>query len=335
MEDNKLEKYIKRIYEIKEQENKNITTDYLKEIASDMGMSEDDWEVINNTFVACLQRGQGFVKHNNYDDAILELKKAEEINPNHIEVLSSLMQAYLGRYELQKNINDASKAQNYAYQCLQVQPNHEVALSIISTLKLKLKSIKKNNAASGKTKKYAFFGLAVIITILSAFLIWKFSSPKQDLYATQKEGKNARILDDNKFYLVRTNSGNGLFIRESPHKEAKKTILMPDNSKVAVLKQGTEWSKIDFGGNVGWTYTQYLIEESKANTALKYERAIVKTVSGQGLIMRSAASTQASQITSLPEEAKVAILKKSYEWYYVEYGKYKGWVASRYLRLVE
>jgi len=129
-------------------------------------------------------------------------------------------------------------------------------------------------------------------------------------------------------YLVRTNSGNGLFVRKSPYKGAQKTVLMPDNSYVTMLEYGQEWSRISYNGQVGWTYTQYLIEASKAGQGLKYERATIRTYGGTGSVLKKSAYYYSQKIIDLPEGARVAVIRKEKDWYFVEYGSYKGWVHS-------
>ncbi|MEM7018021.1 MAG: hypothetical protein AAF512_11875, partial [Pseudomonadota bacterium] len=136
MNEQNLDAYVKKILEIeKGRLNHPLTQDELKDVAQNLGMSEGDWEAIQATFDAHLERGLGYLKYDNWEDAIAELDQAIILNPSHLAALFGLAQAQQKRWEATGDEVTKNKAEVHAKKCLDIDPGHDPALRLLSELK--------------------------------------------------------------------------------------------------------------------------------------------------------------------------------------------------------
>ncbi|TAF31557.1 MAG: hypothetical protein EAZ57_11295 [Cytophagales bacterium] len=108
----------------------------LKQLAFQMGMDEEDWLRIQRTLKAHLERGQGYCRYFNWEDAIAEFKQVITLNPNHVEALYGLSLAYKNIWLDSRQLRHQDRAFFYAKKCLMMNPKHDAALRLISDLKL-------------------------------------------------------------------------------------------------------------------------------------------------------------------------------------------------------
>lgn len=157
MDDNQiqLERYIQRIIQLKEQHDGILSIKYLKEIAGDLGIN---WNIIHQALYTHLKNGFGYLKQGNYNDAIYELKKAEELSPNNSDALFYLMQAFHNR----SKENDHLAAIGYGQKYLQINPGNEFAIKTVS-------SIKKRISSEHQLGRVILFLAPVIISIAMYF----------------------------------------------------------------------------------------------------------------------------------------------------------------------
>lgn len=128
--------YIQKLFEIqKSYQSKPLTEEEMKQVAMDMGMTEADWTAIQESFQAHLDRGEGFLKYGNWEDAIKELEQAVTINPHHVRAMSLLARSYQSRWKKYGKIEDALRAHHLAQRCIESNPGHDEMLKLISELK--------------------------------------------------------------------------------------------------------------------------------------------------------------------------------------------------------
>jgi len=90
-----IEEYVSKMLEVqKDQFEKPLTLDELKEIAFSIGMSESDWQASQRAMQQHLSNGKAHLKNKNWQDAVSELKQAAAINPYHEDTLYSLALSY-------------------------------------------------------------------------------------------------------------------------------------------------------------------------------------------------------------------------------------------------
>lgn len=141
-DDKSLERFVERIIEIQNSQNETLKEDDLKQIAIDMGMSENDWLALQKTFNAHLTRSKAFLNYKNWDDAIEEGEQAIIINPHNEEALYTLSYSYFKRWQHKRNPGDKEMAEKYADKVLHINPSHDEAIRLISSLRSQAKGPK-------------------------------------------------------------------------------------------------------------------------------------------------------------------------------------------------
>ncbi|WP_338767720.1 hypothetical protein WAF17_06375 [Bernardetia sp. ABR2-2B] len=132
-------------------QDKPLSKDEQQEIASQIGLSDADWQVVQDTYKAHLLRGQGFLKHQNYDDAIIELEQANVLDYNSIETTAILAKAHFDRFGEYSDEKDKQAAISYSKICLNQNPSHTPSLKMISDLKRKPKKRHTNTVIKKKS----------------------------------------------------------------------------------------------------------------------------------------------------------------------------------------
>ncbi len=192
--DKNLRAYFDKILEIqKQQQSRELSEAELKEIALEMGLSEGDWQAVEKTFQDYYQRGEGFLKHKNWEDAIAELKQALTLKPSHVATQYQIAQAYEGLWKEQKKQEYKELAIQHARQCLQLKADHSGALKLISDLKRN--PIKLASPSSANTRKIwlpAVVGLSLLFVAVTLVL---FLSPRSSSSTVQVEVKKSAPID--------------------------------------------------------------------------------------------------------------------------------------------
>ncbi len=147
-----LQAYLQKLLSIQDK----LTPQDLRRLAREMGLSEREWQLLQDECQDHVQRGMGFVRYQNWDDAIAELNQAHAINPLHPEALDGLAQAHQARWQTTGRESDREKAISFANKLLQEDPRHEASLQRISELKQPAMVHRKISA-------FPLRGLAVLI----------------------------------------------------------------------------------------------------------------------------------------------------------------------------
>lgn len=169
-----LEQFLKNIYAQKDAEkpDKTYSLEELKAIALSTGISEAEWNEFQEEFSKHLDRGIGYLRYNNYSDALKELEQAISINPYHTEALYQLARAYVLQWNAERKDNAREAALHHAQRCLEIDPKFEKAYKLISQLKKQQKIVKaqpvKRNAG---IKTLLIIGVVFGIGLAFFFLI--------------------------------------------------------------------------------------------------------------------------------------------------------------------
>ena len=142
---------------------------------------------------------------------------------------------------------------------------------------------------------------------------------------------------------VRTNSGIGLNLRESPSLSGAIITSVKNGEKVTVLQKSGSWCRVSAGGHEGFAATQYLdfgggsSAGSSGGTASKPQSGKVAVVSNprdtQVLNLRQSASLDAKVLAYYRNGAKVTILQPGSTWHKVQTADGKiGYMMAKYLK---
>ncbi|WP_338815569.1 hypothetical protein V9L05_23655 (plasmid) [Bernardetia sp. Wsw4-3y2] len=153
-------------------QDKPLSKNEQQEIAAQIGLSDADWQAVQETYKAHLLRGRGFLSHQNYDDAIAELEQANVLDYNSIDTTATLAQAHFERFREYADKKDKEAAISYSKICLNQNPSHNQSLKIISDLKRKPRKI--NTQIVTKRKSYIERNLFIILPLIIVFGILAF-----------------------------------------------------------------------------------------------------------------------------------------------------------------
>ncbi len=128
--------YVNKVLKLKEDdENPLITDEKVRSRALELMISEEEWDELLKEFREFSNRGQNHLRHNNYEDALVELTNALLLNPNDTNILYLCADANYGLWKERQRNSSKSQAIEYAEKCLEIYPSHDGAANIISLLK--------------------------------------------------------------------------------------------------------------------------------------------------------------------------------------------------------
>ena len=143
---------------------------------------------------------------------------------------------------------------------------------------------------------------------------------------------------------VKTNTGIGLNLRESPNLSGAIITSVKNGEKVTVLQKSGSWCRVSAGGQEGFVATQYLnfggSSGGSSGTTTKPQTGKVALVNNprdtQVLNLRKEASLDAKVLSYYRNGAKVTILQAGSTWHKVqtEDGKI-GYMMAKYLKVTD
>jgi hypothetical protein len=133
LDDEIFRQFIAKALEVQaENDAKDLSEEEMRQVAASMGITPADLETAYNAY---WQRGSGFARLRNWDDAIEELKQAAALKPSQPRVLYALADAHRQRWLQTRQPADQTQAVALANRCAELDPNHFEALKLISELK--------------------------------------------------------------------------------------------------------------------------------------------------------------------------------------------------------
>ncbi|OJJ17869.1 hypothetical protein BKI52_28845 [marine bacterium AO1-C] len=169
-----LQNYVTQLLKIQQERTEGLLrNDDLKNIAENLGLSEQDWVYIQNTFEASLARGKSYIQYKSWDNAVKELQLAVKINPIHAQALYYLALAYWQRGRKFNRKQDLQLSEQHARRCVQIDYQHEAALKLISHLE------KQTPPKTGKRSMILISLLVFTVVATSAYVIWDMSRDKR------------------------------------------------------------------------------------------------------------------------------------------------------------
>ncbi len=165
-----LSTYLKRVMALKEERRRSPSEDELRSIAREIGLSDEDLAAIDQAAEDHAVRGQGFLEHQRFGDAITELDEAVAVAPRRVEWLHSLAQAHLGRWHQEREPADRERAETLARECLEIDPRHAASYEVLNHLDDSPpvpRPIKRTAAV------LSLFALAMLLTVvIAAMVLW-------------------------------------------------------------------------------------------------------------------------------------------------------------------
>ena len=154
-----LNRYIENL-EKHRRSKSQLTDEDLRQLALELGYTEEDLQSIEDATQAHIARGQNFLQNQLLTDAILEFKEALSLKPNSPVILVRLAQSYLGQWQSDKQSPDKHQAEYFARQALAINPNQQEAYAVIRAL-----GLKTNTRSSAPI---VALGAAIAVTVAGA-----------------------------------------------------------------------------------------------------------------------------------------------------------------------
>lgn len=129
-----LRNYSRRVALLQNEYQRALVIDDLKEIARDLGMSDDDMAAADKAVEAYIERGLLHGAHRRWGDTIAELSEAVALNPTDLRALYGLAVAYKERWLATGSSDDRVRAERLARQLLQLYPDYDPAHVLLNEL---------------------------------------------------------------------------------------------------------------------------------------------------------------------------------------------------------
>jgi len=162
-----LQDYIHKMYDLQtNRKDEVLTTNDLKQIALDTGMSEKEWAETQQIFEAHLKKGSGHTMHKNWQEAYKEFQQASVINPYSIDAVFGLANSSTELWKQTGNNTYRETATEMVDRCQQISPAHAPSLGLMS----KINSHKQSITTGKKSEKRIQILALVVIIVLG--IIW-------------------------------------------------------------------------------------------------------------------------------------------------------------------
>jgi len=165
-----ISRYIAKILDIQDKRKNSLLSEQdLQLISEELNLTQEDVILIEQEFEGHLNRGKGFIRYQNWNDAIDELEQGRSLKPYHADTTVLLASAYQQLYYEKHQRKNKQKALEYARQTLQLDSNNDEAFRIISELEKgvlsKEKQAEKEVSNTGKVVVVAISIFAIMFLI--------------------------------------------------------------------------------------------------------------------------------------------------------------------------
>lgn len=165
-----IDTYVERVSELEDKRSDLLTQDEFDEIKNDLDISHDDLEFIDESVKEHTSRGEKFILHSLYDDAIEELRMASALAPFDHDVSYNLAKAYCKRYEKEDKPEDLERMEKLARRCIELDPDSDAYWMIEKAKLSKQKELEKQDKKNKAKKRYTHFFPLTALVILATCL---------------------------------------------------------------------------------------------------------------------------------------------------------------------
>jgi hypothetical protein len=106
----------------------------LESIASELGLSDEDVQRANRLAADHHTRARHFLGLKRWDDALAELAQATALRPHDVDMRVDLAEAYVSRWEAERNGDDKVAAERLIRKVIEHEPDRKVAYTLLSRL---------------------------------------------------------------------------------------------------------------------------------------------------------------------------------------------------------
>jgi hypothetical protein len=126
--------FVEKVSELRQARSAALSTEERRQIARELGLSDDDLAFAEKASRDYFLRGQGFLKHGRLDDAVRELQAAAVLAPENLEANFALASALVERFSSYRAPTDREDAQQAIRRCLSLEPQHDASFALLNRL---------------------------------------------------------------------------------------------------------------------------------------------------------------------------------------------------------
>lgn len=125
--------YIDRVLELRRQrENDALTDAELEQIALGAGLSSEDLAEARKEIAASIARGEGFLRHANWERSVHEFENAVALSPNRSDALAGLALSLWNHGCQDRDAADRHRAMQFAERALQIDPSNDEVIGLVT-----------------------------------------------------------------------------------------------------------------------------------------------------------------------------------------------------------
>jgi len=163
-----LEQYIYKLYQLQMEKRQNLTKQKLIEVATEMGLSENELKEIEQDASRHIERAHSFLSSKRFDSAEIEFNAALELCPLHEEFIIQKAQMYVQWYKTDSKRSYLNEAEALAKRCLEITPNFATAIHLLN----ELDTIKRKKR---RKRRWIFILSTMFFSLLTLFILFVLS----------------------------------------------------------------------------------------------------------------------------------------------------------------
>ncbi len=133
-QDDRMKDYIAQVVALREARERNLSEQELRDIARDIGLSDDDLIAADLAAQDHFTRGERFAQHQRWDDAIAELQRSVALAPGKLPPRAALAHVFAKRWQQRGSEPDRHAAASLARECIALEPHHQSSYKLLNQL---------------------------------------------------------------------------------------------------------------------------------------------------------------------------------------------------------
>lgn len=198
LSEEKFKEHIKAVVEASQHtddtlEERPLTLAELKELAISMGMTEEQWEKLQQKAHEHLKAADDHLKARNFRESIAEAEKATAINPYITNGNAVLAKSYMMLWLQTHEDEHRDKAELHARQELKVDPRDQIAVNVLSTIDKKRRILAGD--ASSRKRIFILIG-GLVVAVIVGILFFSMASDSGSNSGGSSNSEDTAIRDE-------------------------------------------------------------------------------------------------------------------------------------------
>jgi tetratricopeptide (TPR) repeat protein len=169
--DDHLQRFATKVVELQEKKERRIDEELMRDVARELGMSEEDLLKAKEEGRAHKTRAQSLRAAGNLDAAIDELESAFAFNPLDAEVMYMLADGLFTRSQRTQDDAEWSRAKDLCVQVIEIVPAHKEAPALLNAINNRAPEKRSDNAIPTGILVGVGVLLALVVGVLVAFVL--------------------------------------------------------------------------------------------------------------------------------------------------------------------